>query len=160
MKLLQILLLIPALLINTGCPAVSSVVTDIKIAQDIITIGTPVVAAFTGTGAAEAQKYMGVLSTGLACTRTAAEAPGATTANISAAFGTCFAAAVIPVLPVGTPSYVSAAISAAAAAVKILVDTYGPPAIRTAKAGRSVDTKAAHAQLETLRTDLKTKIKQ
>jgi hypothetical protein len=159
MKIVQVVLLMAALLVNTGCPAVSSVVTDIKVAQNIVTIGTPVVAAFTGTGSAQAQKYMGVLSTGLGCTLTAAQAAGATTATISAAFGTCFAAAIVPVLPAGTPAYVSAAINAAAAAVKILVDTYGPPAVAALQANKTVDTSSAHAKLVAIRSDLKLQLK-
>lgn len=139
-----------------ACPAVSSVINDIKIAQDIVSIGTPVVAAFTGAGAAQAQKYMGVLSTGLSCVRTAAEAPGATSTTISTAFGTCFAAAIIPVLPSGTPAYVVASINAAAAAIKILEDTYGPPAL---KAKTNPDTTASKAKLEKIRSDLKQQLK-
>lgn len=106
----------------------SQVVTDIQIAADLVAVGAPVVAAFGGPGAAVAVAYMTTAAHGLNCVLTAAQAAGATTATISAAFATCFASAIVPVLPAGTPPQVAAIVMAVSAAINVLITRYGPKA--------------------------------
>lgn len=90
-------------------------------------------AAFAGPGAPIIAAYMTAAASGLSCVLTAAQAAGATTATISAAFATCFAQVIVPVLPAGTPPQVGAIIAAVATAISVLVTKYGPKA--TALAG-------------------------
>lgn len=118
----------------------SQVVLDIQIAADVVAIGTPIVAAFGGPGAAQISGYMTAAANGLNCVLTAAQAAGATTATISAAFATCLAQVTVPVLPAGTPPQVSAIITAVAAAISVLVSRYGPKTT-TAAMGLSAPTK-------------------
>jgi len=109
----------------TAC-AVATVITDIEVAQTVLSLAAPVVASFAGPGALLAQSYMSAAANGLGCVLTAAQAAGATTATVSAAFASCFGSAAIPVLPAGTPAYVVAAITAVSAAIKLLIEKYGP----------------------------------
>ncbi len=106
--------------------SVSSVITDIEIAQTVLTLGAPVIAAFAGPGALLFQGYIVAASNGLGCVLTAAQAAGATTATVATAFGTCFAAAAVPVLPPGTPAYVAAVITSVSGLIKVLIEKYGP----------------------------------
>ena len=118
--------LIALLSLSLVACSTSQVVTDIEIAADIVAVGTPIVAAFGGPGAAQIAAYMTAAANGLNCVLTAAQAAGATTATISAAFATCLAQVAVPVLPAGTPAQVAAIISAVAAAISVLVTKYGP----------------------------------
>lgn len=107
----------------------SQIITDIQIAVDLVAVGTPIVKAFGGPAAA----YMKTAADGLNCVLTAAEAPNATTGQISAAFGTCFATVVAPT--VGLPPQISAIIVAVSAAINFLVSRYGPKSTLLATTG-------------------------
>lgn len=131
--------LIALLSLSLVACSTSQVVLDIEIAADVVAIGTPIVAAFGGPGAAQISGYMTAAANGLNCVLTAEQAAGATTATISAAFATCLAQVTVPVLPAGTPAQVGATITAVAAAISVLVSRYGP---KTTTAARSLSVPA------------------
>lgn len=124
----------------------SQVVLDIEIAADVVAIGAPIVAAFGGPGAAQITTYMTAAANGLNCVLVAAQAAGATTATISAAFATCLAQVAVPILPAGTPPQVGAIITAVSVAISVLVSKYGPKTA-PATAERSVFTSPAKVKL-------------
>lgn len=126
------ILLVALLSLSMIACSTSSVITEIEVAQTVISLGAPVVAAFAGPGAAIAQQVMGGLATGLGCVLTAAQAAGATTSTVAVAFDTCFGTALEQNLPVGTPAYIVAAVTAAVSVVKILVNKFGAKSARTA----------------------------
>jgi hypothetical protein len=103
----------------------SQIILDIEIASTAIEIGAPVVAAFSGPGAALVLAYMNSAASGLNCVLMAAQAPMATTATISAAVASCLAASVVPNIP-GLPANVQGIITAVANAIKHLIEAYGP----------------------------------
>jgi hypothetical protein len=109
----------------TAC-STSTVVTDTQFAIDAVKIAAPIVAAFSGPGAAVITAALSTAATGLNCVLTAAEAPGATTASVAQAIGSCLVSDVAPVLPPGTPQLVVAVVSAAFAAIAIIIQKYGP----------------------------------
>lgn len=128
LKRLSLVSLVVILSLAMVACSVSAVTIDIQIAIDVIKVGTPIAAAFAGPGSAAVVTYMTAAANGLSCVLTAAEATGATTVTISAAFATCFAGAIVPVLPSGTPPEVAAIVAATSAALTFLINRYGPKA--------------------------------
>src|SRR5436190_5123425 len=82
-------------LVLTAC-SVSSIVTDINIAVDAISVAAPVIAVFAGPGAAVILAYTTAAANGLNCVLVTADAPGATTAMIAAAVARCLETIIVP----------------------------------------------------------------
>lgn len=131
-----LILLIALLSMSMVACSISAVVVDLEIAISVVKVGTPIAAAFSGPGAVVVVAYMTAAANGLSCVLTAAEAAGATTATVSAAFATCLAGAVVPVLPAGTPPEVAAIVAATAAAISFLLNRYGPKSAAAAQGGK------------------------
>jgi hypothetical protein len=122
MKLLQTALIVVLSLSLVSCSS-SQVITSIQITADLISISAPVVAA---SGNPVAASYLTAAAAATNCVLTAAEAPGATNATISAAFSTCYSNVVVPDLPPGTSQEVITIISAVNASIALLIAQYGP----------------------------------
>lgn len=120
----SILLVILLSLSMVAC-STSQIVTDIDIAVVAVSVAAPVVAAFGGPGAQVISTYLTAAASGLNCALAAAQAPGATTASISAAIATCLASVVVPVLPSGTPQNIINVINAVAAGIATILKNYG-----------------------------------
>lgn len=112
-------------LLLTAC-SVSTIITDINLAVDAISIASPVIAAFAGPGAGPILAYTSDAAAGLNCVMVTAEAPGATTALITAAVSRCLSTIVAPQFPPGTPQNIIALVSVIVNAVAIIVTKYGP----------------------------------
>ena len=106
-----------------GC-STASVITDTQIIVDAITVAAPIIAAFSGPGAAIVLAYLTTVANGLNCVLTAAEAPGATTATISAAIATCLGSVLLPNLP-GVPPEIVALVRGIANEIANLIAKYG-----------------------------------
>lgn len=132
----------------------SSVVTDTQFAIDAVKIAAPIVAAFSGPGAAVITAALATAATGLNCVLTAAEAPGATTASVAAAIGGCLASVVAPSLPPGTPQLVVAVVSAVFAAIAVIIAKYGPKSTFAKGSAPMKLTRGDHQAVKAMRADL------
>jgi hypothetical protein len=105
--------------------SMSTIITDIQIAVDAVSVAAPVIAAFAGPGATAILAYTTAATNGLNCVLTAAEMPNVTTAMLAAAISTCLATIVAPQFPPGTPQVIINLVSAVVTDVANIITRYG-----------------------------------
>ena len=124
---------VPGAFFLVGCPKVGTVIGDIQIAVDAVSIAAPIIAAFV-PGAEIFIPWLMSATNGLQCVLSAASAPGATALLVSQAIADCIAKIVLPTIPGGTPQSIIDLINRVMTAIGNIVKLYGTPvAVRTAR---------------------------